>query len=63
MASLISIGAAIAKPFQNSTFLLRINPKLAETPCSTFLLMFKHCVVCPNQGKDLLAIVRVTKQN
>ena len=33
MPSWISSGAWVAKPFQNSFFLLRINPKLAGTPC------------------------------
>ena len=33
MNSLISSGAESSDNFQNSTFLLKINPKLAGTPC------------------------------
>ena len=34
MNSLISSGAESSDNFQNSTFLLKINPKLAGTPCT-----------------------------
>ena len=42
MNSLISSGAESSDNFQNSTFLLIINPKLAGAPCT----------ICFVQGKE-----------